>query len=213
MPYASIEARKQYLASYYMRNRAKLLARQQDYRAVNRDVVLAKKRAYFHKNAAKIKSKYKLYYATNKARVLASNKRWALNNRSKAYGYAAKWTKANPAKRRMYHRKWASTHPVAYRQNSAVNRARRRNAASVGDLSSIRRWAEKWQGQRSVQCYWCTRKVPPSDCHQDHIVPLSRGGQHSVGNLCVSCADCNQRKANKYPNVWNLTLEQPRLFL
>lgn len=33
----------------------------------------------------------------------------------------------------------------------------------------------------------------------DHIVPKSRGGLNTWGNLCVSCHPCNEQKANHTP--------------
>lgn len=38
----------------------------------------------------------------------------------------------------------------------------------------------------------------------DHIVPISRGGQHSIGNLVPACRSCNGRKHNKFLIVWRI---------
>ena len=36
----------------------------------------------------------------------------------------------------------------------------------------------------------------------DHIVPISRGGNHSVGNIMTLCKNCNASKGNKYLVQW-----------
>lgn len=36
----------------------------------------------------------------------------------------------------------------------------------------------------------------------DHIVPISRGGTHSIGNLVAACAFCNGSKHNKLLVEW-----------
>lgn len=46
-------------------------------------------------------------------------------------------------------------------------------------------------------CAWCG--VPLEEWHLDHVIPLSRGGVHSIGNLVPSCPPCNQRKQALLP--------------
>lgn len=38
----------------------------------------------------------------------------------------------------------------------------------------------------------------------DHIVPVSRGGRHSVGNLAVACWSCNMSKGTKTIMEWRV---------
>ena len=50
----------------------------------------------------------------------------------------------------------------------------------------------------SKPCIYCGEKAE----HVDHVVPLSRGGSHSLGNLAPSCQICNLRKNKKFVIEW-----------
>jgi hypothetical protein len=43
-------------------------------------------------------------------------------------------------------------------------------------------------------CHLCGKKCREEEIHLDHLVPLSRGGDHSAANLRVACATCNLSK-------------------
>ena len=43
-------------------------------------------------------------------------------------------------------------------------------------------------------CHYCGGKFPQDELTLDHIVPVSRGGRSTKGNLVVCCLDCNQKK-------------------
>lgn len=56
-------------------------------------------------------------------------------------------------------------------------------------------------------CYLCGRTgLKDSEIHLDHIVPISRGGDHTRINVAIACAPCNIRKAS-------MTLVEYRAFL
>lgn len=44
----------------------------------------------------------------------------------------------------------------------------------------------------------------------DHVVPLSRGGQHAEGNLVPACRSCNSSKMDKLLVEWRLTRSRGR---
>lgn len=43
-------------------------------------------------------------------------------------------------------------------------------------------------------CHICTLSVDPTSWHLDHVIPLSRGGEHSYANVATSHPYCNESK-------------------
>ena len=48
-------------------------------------------------------------------------------------------------------------------------------------------------------CHYCGRKFPPSELTMDHVVPLSRGGRSTKGNIVPCCKACNNNKKYTMP--------------
>ena len=46
-------------------------------------------------------------------------------------------------------------------------------------------------------CTYCGIKIHPSAIHLDHRLPVSKGGGHTLDNLCVTCQPCNNAKGNR----------------
>lgn len=65
----------------------------------------------------------------------------------------------------------------------------------------------EWQVLRSTvferdgyTCVYCgARDV---ELHCDHVMPASRGGEHSLDNLVTACAKCNRSKHDRTPEEW-----------
>jgi 5-methylcytosine-specific restriction endonuclease McrA len=49
-------------------------------------------------------------------------------------------------------------------------------------------------------CFYCG--LPAINKHVDHMVPISRGGPHSMVNLVVACRPCNLAKKAKSFDRW-----------
>lgn len=72
------------------------------------------------------------------------------------------------------------------RQKMEKNRAR--------DLRHSRWWQTLIQ---SASCYYCNCKLLPEEVTMDHVVPISRGGRSTQGNVVPCCKPCNSHKKNK----------------
>lgn len=44
----------------------------------------------------------------------------------------------------------------------------------------------------------------------DHVIPVSRGGRHSVGNIVPACVRCNTSKNDAFVTEWRLAIGGPR---
>lgn len=49
-------------------------------------------------------------------------------------------------------------------------------------------------------CHICGKQCQPENIHLDHVIPLSKGGEHSRANVKVACAPCNIRKSDTMPS-------------
>ena len=55
-------------------------------------------------------------------------------------------------------------------------------------------------------CQYCGDKPGQLALTVDHVVPRSRGGEHSWTNLATACKRCNQRKGNHLPDEASMHL-------
>ena len=56
-------------------------------------------------------------------------------------------------------------------------------------------------------CYYCHAKVGRTRLTMDHVVPLSRGGRSTKGNLAPACKECNNKKKYLLPIEWKEYLD------
>ena len=62
------------------------------------------------------------------------------------------------------------------------------------------RW---WQNRLAKGvCHWCGGTFPAAELTMDHIVPITRGGKSSRGNVVPACKECNSRKKYLLPMEW-----------
>jgi 5-methylcytosine-specific restriction endonuclease McrA len=95
-------------------------------------------------------------------------------------------------------RKWRQT-PQGKQYMSASHK--RWHARRMGVVSNFthKDWIEL-VGDYGSRCVYCNKKLENPE--QDHIVPLSQGGEHAKENVVPSCRSCNASKNNKTLVVW-----------
>jgi 5-methylcytosine-specific restriction protein A len=59
----------------------------------------------------------------------------------------------------------------------------------------------RWWHQKCVTgiCHYCGKKFQPKQLTMDHVVPLSRGGTTTPGNVVPACLECNKNKSVDTP--------------
>lgn len=116
---------------------------------------------------------------------------WYKKNKQKKLTNAVVWAKSNPVKIKAHQTKHRHTHPE-YDFNKKSRRRQRIDASCfVVSKNEILKMRQK-------PCIYCGEK----SSHIDHVIPLSRGGQHRIGNLAPSCMKCNLTKNNKFISEW-----------
>lgn len=89
-----------------------------------------------------------------------------------------------------------ATEPVRMREAASRRRARMRGVERFE--FSRKDWLNLVDRHRGC-CAYCGERKPLTI---EHVVPLSRGGRHSVGNIVPACFRCNSSKNARFITEW-----------
>lgn len=93
-------------------------------------------------------------------------------------------------------RKYEASHKAP--PEIGVRRAQRQRARKLGngvfDVTT-----KEMERMRNSPCVYCGAI---GNIHIDHVVPVSKGGSHSIGNLQPLCQRCNQSKSANFYSVF-----------
>lgn len=152
-------------------------------------------------------SENRKYYKRNKNVINKKNMEWAVKNPELIAKYSKKWRDANKETVANLKKEWRENN---YDKYKAQKQNWRKNNTDRAKLYSAKRRALKKansiylvtkndiQKISKLSCIYCGGKFE----HIDHVIPLSRGGSHSIGNLAPSCAGCNISKGSKLISEW-----------
>ncbi len=153
---------------------------------------------------ARLKAAHKRRYADPeyRARVLAKNSEWFKAHPGSSLENTKRWQNRNRKLVREKHREWSrSTDGRAWYQERDHRRRAQEKQTQV-DPSGIKAWMKEIRALPFVRCHWCGTKVKGRAVRFDHVVALSRGGGHTIGNLCASCNHCNLTKHARALSDW-----------
>lgn len=181
---------------YYQKNREQILEQNKQ----NVDARRIYKRAHYKIAKENTTDFYlnvlehrKQYYKNNKKQILVQMKEYQEKNpeihkkANKTYSIThAEKIKEYKAKRFQNNREY-------FKQMKARRKALELNN-TVGKVSY-----KEILERDGLHCHICGKDITDGNYHFDHVIPLSRGGAHSMDNIKVAHAFCNLSKNNKLP--------------
>lgn len=178
---------------------------------------LNQRRRELYKQNEKYKTHARGWYQRNKAYFVKYREN-PENRKRKRDAEKARRRKETPAQRerRLLMQKCSNARRrqkmIAYRQqtkaraNAKKREWRKRNRDKDNDYRNRRRaikygspFTEKIARRELIArdgsfCYLCGKVLLNHEVTLDHVIPLSRGGEHSYDNLKIACRPCNVKK-------------------
>jgi len=139
------------------------------------------------------------YRSSDKGKLNKANygKKWSAipENREKMREYQLKANKT--LLRKLSQKRYYETqNGRAKKREKDIRYKSKRRGSIINDFSNA-----QWLTQIKLQngrCFYCKNKI---DLTIDHIIPVSKGGEHTQSNIVAACKSCNSRKGNK---IWLL---------
>lgn len=154
-------------------------------------------KSYNDKNREKINQKAREKWSADKPASLRKRREERMHNHSRRLEVERLrreklGQKLTDYARAYYHKNLASNRLRASSQEQKRKGWKQGNVVSKVDYQSI---LDRDQGL----CGICMRPVLPGQISFDHIIPLSRGGPHTIENIQLAHLRCNKSKGAKLP--------------
>ena len=174
----------EYKKIYIEKNKESISKYHKEYREKNKEILNKRSKEYQNKYKHKHKHKqdkeyYKKYYEKNKQKISERIKKYHIDNKERMELKQKIYKKTESAK-------------ISIKNT----RMKRRTIKKQGDVTTAQ-LAKLLQD--SKHCYWCNNSLKGITPHIDHYIAISKGGQHTLSNLVVSCPHCNHIKSSKDP--------------
>jgi len=121
-------------------------------------------------------------------------RRYRLAHPERERAYRRRWQLANPEYHSTHARTWLAEHPTRAQENARKQSARRR-ARITRVLATLT--AAEWEAILEAADYACIYCGSTKQITQDHLTPISRGGNHTAENVAPACGPCNSSKGAK----------------
>lgn len=151
------------------------------YYEANKKRMLQKNRDYREANRALLSQQSRRYYEANKERILQQRKRYREANKGKVQAVIREWQKRNREK---------------VLQHCARRNAHKRDLPATLTIEQWRQCKKHF----NHSCAYCGRAM--KRLTQEHFVPISSGGNYTVGNIIPACSKCNSSKRDKSFFEW-----------
>lgn len=135
----------------------------------------------------------KTYRERNRQKVKQSSLNWYHSNRKTQNQKSREYARRNKEAQAIRGALWKKNNPEKVRESTNRRRIRKQLNGEyfISDKEIKRLYA--------APCVYCgsLQRITV-----DHVIPISRGGVHSIGNLVSACLSCNSSKRDKTIMEW-----------
>lgn len=164
----------------------------------NKAHLAAVRRKYDQDRPEATRARHAKFAQNNPDKVLAYRRKSYWKHVDKRRAASARYKIENPEKIRAKKLAWAATEAGRI---SAVNSSHKRRVIersaekppSTDELIALKKKA-------NGRCHYCTKRH--KRLAVEHVMPLSRGGLHTLSNIVMACKSCNSSKGTKTPEEW-----------
>lgn len=158
-----------------------------------KDCTNAKKREVYAQNPEKYRAQSADYRKKYPERVAISKRNWKRAHPEQNTAHSIAHQKRNPHLHNKNTANYRKKNLELYRSFSSARRAKiASNGIYIITSKELKRLV-------ALPCAYCQTK---NQITIDHIIPIDRGGRHSIGNLQPLCLSCNSSKKNKFWYEW-----------
>lgn len=146
----------------------------------------------------------KKYYNENKKKILNYKKQYYLDNADKILERDRIYQEKNAEKIRAYKRQYKKENRDLFNSYKQKRKAKK-------DKLPATLTAQQWEATKKAFDYGCAycgmfeeRHLQEfgENLHQDHFVPLSKGGGYTLENIVPACRRCNSSKGDRLFEEW-----------
>lgn len=183
-----------YMKAYREKHRERLREQNRKWRQENGAWRRAYEKKYWAAHPEARKRKVKAAYLKNRVLRTAQIKAYKESRREhfKKVQRAYDSLPERRVKRAACTKRWLKAHPEFIKARNVKRKALMRGASS--GTRGANEMIQRWKRLKNFTCYYCQEKFPVKQLHIDHVLAISRGGEHIEENLCAACATCNLRK-------------------
>lgn len=175
-----MESKAEYNKQYYQDNKEASAKRHKQYQQDNKEA------------CAKYKNQY---YQDNKETLAEYNKQYCQGNKETLAEYKQQYHQGNKETIAKQKKQYRQEHKEESRVCCQTRRARKRLLPST---LTIQQW-ENIKEHFNNACAYCGKELPLT---QEHLIPVTKGGEYTHNNITCACQSCNSSKRNKDFFVW-----------
>jgi len=170
---ANLDKFREYAKQDRLRNPEKFKERDRKYYLKNKQKKLNYQRQYRLDNPDAVRQAERKWREKNREYVSQKSKEWRIKNHERYRENIRRWQKENPDKKRGY-----------YHTREAMKK-------DLPETLTVKQW-HLCKGYFNHSCAYCGKHL--KRLHQEHFVPVSKGGGYTANNIIPACKSCNSSK-------------------